>query len=144
MTNWYQVLGKNLDEVQRTLQENFHIELSAAEDIKEYSDGASYYCFYEKGIALCFINEHLDSIDFYRPAATSRYKPVSDQLLPAEIKTNDTGKTLVQRFGEPTQKGAGRIDIWLRWDSKQLEVQIPDRDWDQAKNKTWSSITINK
>lgn len=113
-----------------------------------YKPSTEYHCYYEEGIALCFENKQLDSIDFYRPtdgSSKSKYKPVIDSRVPSEIGPSSTALQLVEKYGEPLEKGGGmtaKIDIWLRW--KGFQVEIPSRDWDAAKDTQWSSFTMFK
>lgn len=114
-----------------------------------YKPSTEYHCYYEEGIALCFEKSQLDSIDFYKISgdrpSSSKYKSVLRSRLPEGIDYNATGKELVEKFGEPLEKGGGmssKIDIWLRW--KGIQFEIPTRNWDLAKETGWSSFTLFK
>jgi hypothetical protein len=140
--NWNQALGKHEDSAEiKQFLESLGITLDDTEEKKTYKDGATYYCFYKLGVALCFTAKALSSVDFYK--LNRRYSDVKPDLLPEGISLTSTGKELVDKFGEPLEKGGGRakaMDIWLRWNN--LEIQINDRDWDTAKNCSWSSLTV--
>lgn len=145
MSVWQQLLGKTRQEIEPLLDSSLGISLNSAQDVKEYKDGATYFCFYDLGIALCFIKGRLDSVDFYSRTArsNSQYSQVGEHFLPLDIVINDTGLSFVNKFGEPSEKGgANGINIWLRWAEAGLEAQFPTRNWDDAKNQRWSSITI--
>lgn len=118
--------------------------------IKKYPPSTEYHCYFDLGIALCFEAGLLDSIDFYKEENNSaslpsaKYKTVSKDRVPVEIGYDATGKDLVEKLGEPLEKGGGsgkgQISIWLRW--KHVQVEIPTRDWDIAKDLKWSALTI--
>lgn len=119
---------------------------------KKFGPSTEYICFYEHGIALCFENEKLDSIDFYKEDRTNtstvdpsfpKYHKVSKEAVPKFIPYDATAGQLVEQFGEPLEKGGGlssKMDIWLRW--RGFQVEISNRDWDQAKDVEWASLTI--
>lgn len=99
------------------------------------------YNLYQDGLSFAFVNDKLDSIDFFQ--VDKKFKPVKKELLPLGIKKETKGKDLVEIFGEPLEKGGGmssKMDIWLRWEN--LQVEIDEISWDSAKDVTWKSITI--
>ncbi|ODQ78630.1 hypothetical protein BABINDRAFT_162340 [Babjeviella inositovora NRRL Y-12698] len=107
---------------------------------KTYPDGVTYYNFKASGISIAFDQKGLlESVDFYReviPAA---------MLLPFGISALDTGKTLVKKFGEPTEKGGGfkaKMDIWLRWEF--FQVELDERSWEAGDQAQWKALTIFK
>ncbi|KAH3672373.1 hypothetical protein WICPIJ_010058 [Wickerhamomyces pijperi] len=111
--------------------------------IKKLSNSTLYYNIYNKGIAFCFVNDKLDSIDFY--SIDPKFQTVDVSLLPfAEMLSRDsTGKDLVEKFGEPLEKGGGfsqKMDIWMRWE--RFQVEINDKSWETAKDSNWKSITV--
>lgn len=125
--------------------------------IKKFGTSTVYQCFFDQGVSLCFENSKLDSIDFYKqsqptPSSTSlqkessgqtRYGPVDKDVIPDFIDYESTGLDLVNKFGEPSEKGGGmssKLDIWLRFTG--FQVELPDRNWDTAKDSQWASLTI--
>jgi hypothetical protein len=140
---WDDYLGHKLtDESLKQLWCDLKVEPDMADSIKIYKDGTTYYCFYNAGLALSFTgdNKVFDSIDFYKNSPP--YSRVDVKYLPESIAYSATAKELVQKFGEPLEKGGGgssRVDIWLRWPS--FQVDIPSCDWDNAKDIEWTSLT---
>lgn len=122
--------------------------------VKLYGIKLEYHCYFSQGLSLCFESGKLESIDFYKnqkPSSSSPvgnsepYSSVKPENLPDFIGFNMTGKQLIEKFGEPVEKGGGlsqKLDIWLRWSG--FQVEIGSRDWDAAKDIEWSSLTIFK
>lgn len=142
------------------LVETLHVS-SETPVVKKFGKSTEYHCFYEHGIALCFEGNILDSIDFYKQDRTvystrpetgggtvdkkPTYKKVAKSAIPDFIDYTATGLDLVNKFGEPLEKGGGmskKMDIWMRWTG--FQVDIPDRSWETAKDCEWSSLTIYK
>jgi len=118
-----------------------NVDLATAE-IKTFKD-TTLYNLYENGLSFAFVDEKLDSIDFFQK--DKKFKTVDSKLLPFGITNTSTGKNLLDIFGEPIEKGGGlnsRMDIWLRWDT--LQIELDDQSWDTAKDANWKSITIFK
>lgn len=136
--DWRQDLGEPRN------PENLYNILGIPDTTKKYSDGAEYLCFYRHGIALCYLNDILDSIDFYNyTTGSSSYSTVGKDELPNNITLITTGKEFVSIYGEPREKGGGRqqnMDIWLRWSN--MEVVLDSKDWETAQDTTWKTITI--
>ena len=130
---------------------------------RKFGKSTEYRCFYPQGIALCFESQKLDSIDFYKEDRSGNitakedgpkkpeqeeeqkriYKKVDKSVVPGSIPYNATAVDLVNKYGEPEEKGGGlsqKMDIWMRWDG--FQVDIPNRDWDTAKDTEWCSLTI--
>lgn len=139
------------------LLDTLSIPRDATKDIVTYKPDIEYHCYYDLGIALMFEKGVLSAIEYYKPNNTkqesselhssppSKYKNVDSVRIPASIGYHATAVQLVEKFGEPTEKGGGmkqHIDIWMRW--KDMEVGIPSRDWDAAKDVEWSSLIIFK
>ncbi|KAH3674226.1 hypothetical protein WICMUC_003468 [Wickerhamomyces mucosus] len=137
---WFSIIG--LERFSRELNDFLRaksVDLEAAE--KKIYGSTTYYNLYQSGISICFVNLKLDSIDFYQ--IDKKFKSVDESLLPLEVKHTTTGKTLVEKFGEPLEKGGGfndKMDIWLRWE--RIQAEINDRSWETAHNSIWKSITI--
>lgn len=115
--------------------------LKLSESEQKSFKNTTLYNFYNDGISFAFVDGKLDSIDFYQ--TDKKFKPVNPEFLPFGITNKATGKDLVNKFGEPIEKGGGlssRMDIWLRWN--QLQVEMDEMSWDSAKDVTWKSITI--
>lgn len=122
--------------------------------IKNYGSKLEYHCYFLQGLSLCFESSKLESIDFYKKQDQSMlssvknnvlYSSVKRSNLPEFIEYNMTGKDLIEKFGEPVEKGGGmsqKMNIWLRWPDFQVEIE--SRDWDAAKDIEWSSLTIFK
>jgi hypothetical protein len=141
--NWENVLGKPVENTRNSLL----LDLDMAEEKKTYSDGITYYCFYSKGIAIAVTKAGvIDSVDFYKFLDTTKnkYRPADEKLLPQFIQGVHTGLDLVNKFGEPLEKGGGganvKSDIWLRWES--FEVVFSEKLWDTAKDVQWTSLTV--
>lgn len=98
---------------------------------------------HEDGISFAFVKDKLDSIDFFQ--IDKKFKPVKEELLPFGITETTLGKDLVEKFGEPLEKGGGintKMDIWLRWGN--VQVELDDQSWETAKSAKWKSATIFK
>jgi hypothetical protein len=120
--------------------------------VKSYGTKLEYHCYFLQGLSLCFESNKLESIDFYKnqepssssPIGNSKlYSSVERESLPDFIDFDMTGKQLIEKFGEPVEKGGGlsqKLDIWLRWSGFQVEIR--SRDWDAAKDIEWNSLTI--
>lgn len=142
MVEWQQVLGKPREsEELRHVYDQFG--LTDPEKIKIYSDGAEYHCFFKVGVAICFMKDRVDSVDFYKH--DKMYATVSSSLLPSGITPEMTGEEFVETYGEPSEKAGGfqqRMDIWLRWSDACIQVEFQERDWDTLHKKPWSSLTL--
>ncbi|AOW00224.1 YALIA101S10e03422g1_1 [Yarrowia lipolytica] len=100
--------------------------------------------FYKLGIALCFFNGALDSVEYFNKPS-GKFSQCAPGLYPSWFPDpNDSGKDLVIKFGEPLQKGGGTkkeaIDIWLRW--KNFQVEMPTKNWDEAKDVVWCQLVV--
>lgn len=142
---WLEIIGLSRTSVRLLgFLESRNIKLDHSEThIKKLPNSTTYYNIYSQGIALCFINDKIDSIDFY--SADPKFKSIDESVvtLPFGIEKSYTGKTLVKKFGEPLEKGGGfsqKMDIWMRWD--RFQVDIDDRSWETANNAKWKSITL--
>lgn len=101
------------------------------------------YNLHQEGISFAFTKDQLESVDFFQ--IDKKFKPVKEELLPFGIMNSTLAKDLVEKFGEPLEKGGGinsKMDIWLRW--ADLQVEIDDQSWESAKDAKWKSITIFK
>ncbi|CCH43272.1 hypothetical protein BN7_2820 [Wickerhamomyces ciferrii] len=142
-TDWFGTIGysKESDEF-NSLLKSIKLDLDTAE-VREFKDSISYN-FYKDGLSFTFINGILDSIDFF--IKDRKFKSINDDLeLPFEITKNFTGQKFVEKFGEPIEKGGGlnsKLDIWLRWNN--LQVEIDEQNWDAAQTANWKSLTIFK
>ncbi|ODV94790.1 hypothetical protein PACTADRAFT_34543 [Pachysolen tannophilus NRRL Y-2460] len=117
--------------------------------IRRVGDGITYILKNDNLSFLFIVNEEgmelLDSIDFYRCRSAYFVDDIGDLPLPFNISKDDTGASLVAKFGEPLQKGGGfkeKINIWLRWEF--LQVEIDNKSWEQGKDAKWVSLTIFK
>lgn len=149
----FSVLNKSLNDSKDLLSQILHVDFEKESTIRTYKDGSTDYNFYSKGISV-FTTKNgdqdiVDSIDFYliQTKSTSLMKVVTDELdLPLNISREDTGQSLVEKFGEPLEKGGGMdkgaMDIWLRWNY--LQVEINEKSWNAAQTSKVRSITIFK
>lgn len=151
MACYTQFFGVEPDSLEYTdLLQALNLSDPACEPVtRKFGKSTEYRCFYPQGIALCFESGKLDSIDFYKEdrsnqtAAESRYNRVDSAVVPEFLGYEATGVDLVTKFGEPLEKGGGmgqKMDIWMRW--KGFQVEVPDRNWDTAKDVEWCSLTI--
>lgn len=110
--------------------------------VKNYSDGVVYYCFFPRGVAISLQMGVVDAIELYQE--DSEYGKVASESIPFPLESDSTGKDLVEKFGEPIEKGGGTkaqpIDIWLRWAN--FEITIKSRDWNEAQKIPWSTASI--
>lgn len=135
--SWFDLIGVEIeDEKFIKFVDNLQICMNDAE-IKKVGD-SFLYNFYKIGLSMNFINNKLDSIDFF--GIDSKFNQIDESLLPLDIKLSTTGKNLIELFGEPLEKGGGSIDIWLRW--KNFQIDLNDKNWNYASNATRKSITI--
>ncbi|GME91011.1 hypothetical protein B5S28_g1810 [[Candida] boidinii] len=150
---WFSVLNKSLNDSKDLLSQILHVDFEKESTIRTYKDGSTDYNFYSKGISVFTTKgddqDIVDSIDFYliQTKSTSLMKVVTDELnLPLNISREDTGQSLVEKFGEPSEKGGGMdkgaMDIWLRWNY--LQVEINEKSWNSAQTSKVKSITIFK
>ncbi|CDK24321.1 unnamed protein product [Kuraishia capsulata CBS 1993] len=147
-SSWDELIGLSKEQCERSYLMRHTGGTFDQASLRTYSDGTSVYSFYEKGLSFGFLKDGtLDSIDFYNDKTSGgvrAMKTVADSVpLPFGITKQDTGRSLVTKFGEPKEKGGGfnaKIDIWLRWDN--FQVDIDNKSWDQAPNSRWSAFTI--
>lgn len=133
-------LGKQLSECEELFGLNcLHVKEA---QIRKYTDGTVYYCFFHHGVAIGMQNGLVDVVELYQE--NSDYAKVASKCVPLPLESGCTGKNLVDIFGEPLEKGGGTksqpIDIWLRW--KSFEVTIKSRDWNEAQNLPWATASI--
>lgn len=151
MASYAQFFGIKPDSPEYTeLLQTLNLSDSVCKPVtRKFGKSTEYRCFYTHGIALCFENCNLDSIDFYKEdrsnqaATENRYSRVDSAVVPEFIGYEATGVDLVNKFGEPLEKGGGmgqKMDIWMRWNG--FQVEVPDRNWDTAKDAQWCSLTI--
>ncbi|KAA8912281.1 hypothetical protein TRICI_003561 [Trichomonascus ciferrii] len=142
MVEWQQVLGKSRasEELRQIYDKS---SLKDPETIRTYPDGAEYHCFFKVGVAICFMKDKVDSVDFYKH--DKLYTTVPSSLLPSGISLEMTGEEFVGKYGEPSEKAGGfqkHMDIWLRWPESGIQVEFQERDWDAGQKKSWSGLTL--
>ncbi|GME68269.1 unnamed protein product [[Candida] boidinii] len=149
----FSALNKPLSGSKDLLSQILHVDFEKESTIRTYKDGSKDYNFYSKGISVFTTissgQDVVDSIDFYliQSKSTSLMKVVTDDLnLPLDISREDTGQSLVEKFGEPLEKGGGMdkgaMNIWLRWNH--FQVEINEKSWNSAQTSKVKSITIFK
>lgn len=140
---WVQIVGKSADDSGfQDILNKLGIELNekSAENCFISKDGAT-FDYLSLGLSFYLIDGKLDSVDFY--SISPKFSTVKPDLIPMGVRLEDTGKDLIMKFGEPLEKGGGmnaKMDIWLRWDH--LQVEINEKNWDSAASARWSSLTI--
>ncbi|KAH3664154.1 hypothetical protein OGAPHI_004868 [Ogataea philodendri] len=134
---WTNLLGTKLS-AESLSSRGLDLQWATRVDLKD----CTIYNFYKDGFSIVLIDDQIDSIDFF---LRNRSFTPCKLPLPGGISPEDTGSQLVEKLGEPMEKGGGNstgIDIWLRW--KGIQVELGDRSWDTAKDAPIKSITIFK
>eukprot|EP01135_Chromosphaera_perkinsii_P004601 Nk52_evm1s291 gene=Nk52_evmTU1s291 len=91
------------------------------------------------GLSLCFEENRLDAIHMYNEGFDEyeQYKGA----LPYHLDWQDVNANVVRKFGEPSDKGGGRIPVWISYDNKGLQVDFKSIDWNDV-NNPMTCITI--
>lgn len=142
MVTWLELLGCSIEsDLWKGKLRDVGVEHWESAMIRRFSSDTILYNYHNEGISLCFVKDKLDSIDFFWKDQT--FKPCQFTDLPFDLSRTITARELVEKLGEPEEKGGGinaKMDIWLRW--KHLQVEIDERSWEAAHNATCKSFTI--
>lgn len=130
--HWVDRLGKEPQGTFKSIEEATNAKFTIVE-----VPGCQLYNYYDAGLSVTVVDNRVDSIDFY--FANHSYRPCHLPL-PYGLRSDLTGAQLVSILGEPLDKGGGGINIWLRWNGVQIELN--DRSWDSAKDATMKALTI--
>ena len=91
------------------------------------------------GVALCFEKGVLDCVHVYADAVDGfsgyRHELPHGLRLTHDPETGakpDCGRTVVERLGEPTQKGGTGRQIWMTYEHLGLKVDLAAVDWEDG------------